>query len=235
MSTKSPREVFSDEDIYDRIFGAIQDHSLPPGTRLVEEALCETFGANRQRVRKVLSHLAFAHVVTIEHHRGASVSKPSIEEARQIFAARRVIESAIIRELTGRLKPRDRTLLSEHIAREAQAARQSDRAEVIRLSGEFHLEVARINGNQVLERFLRELVTRESLVIAAYERPGQSSCSYHEHAAMLDAIAGSDAETSVRLTLEHLGNIEDRLDLDRDRDAPIDVSAVLLRQRAASR
>ncbi|MBM6583490.1 GntR family transcriptional regulator [Microvirga sp. BT689] len=235
MSTKSSRDVFSDEDIYDRIFGAIQDHSLPPGTRLVEEALCETFGATRQRVRKVLSQLAFAHVVTIEPHRGASVSKPGIEEARQVFAARRVIESAIVRDLTGRLKPRDRAFLSEHIDREAQAARQSDRAEVIRLSGEFHLEIARINGNQVLEQFLRELVIRESLVIAAYERPGQSSCSYHEHATMLEAVAGNDPETSVRVTLEHLGNIEDRLDLNRDRDAPLDVSAVLLRRRSASR
>ena len=107
--------------------------------------------------------------------------------------------------------------------------------EAIRLSGEFHLEIARINGNRVLERFLRELVTRESLVIAAYERPGQSSCSYHEHATMLEAIAGNDPETSVRLALEHLGNIQDRLDLGRDREAPIDVSAVLLRRRSGSR
>src|SRR4051794_26741195 len=146
MSTKSPQKVFSDEDIYDRIFEAIQDHSLPPGTRLVEEALCETFDASRPRVRKVLNQLAFVRVVTIEHHRGAFVSKPSVEEAREIFAARRVIESAIIREITGRLRPRDREFLSRHIDREAQAARQSDRAEVIRLSGQFHLEIARING-----------------------------------------------------------------------------------------
>lgn len=235
MSTKHSQDVFSDQDIYDRIFDAIQDHSLPPGTRLVEEGLCESFGASRARVRKILSQLAFAHVVTIEHNRGAAVSKPSIDEARQVFAARRVIESAIIRELTGRLKPKERAFLVEHIEREAQAARQSDRAEVIRLSGQFHLEIARINGNQVLERFLKELVTRESLVIAAYERPGQSSCSYHEHQTMLDAIAGDDPELSVRLALEHLGNIQDRLDLGRDRDAPIDVSAILLRRRPVGR
>jgi hypothetical protein len=30
--------------VYERLFGAIMDHSLPPQTRLVEERLCEIFG-----------------------------------------------------------------------------------------------------------------------------------------------------------------------------------------------
>ena len=44
-------------------------------------------------------------------------------------------------------------------------------------------------GNRTLQKFLRELITRESLVILAYEKPGKPSCSNHEHQFILDALA----------------------------------------------
>src|SRR6201991_295016 len=79
-------------DVYERIWNAIMDHSLPPETRLVEERLCEIFGLGRTRLRQVLQRLAHEQVVTLMPNRGAMVSKPSVREARDVFAARRVLE-----------------------------------------------------------------------------------------------------------------------------------------------
>ena len=44
--------------IYERIVGAIMEHRLTPGTKLVEEKLAGIFGVNRTRVREVLARLA---------------------------------------------------------------------------------------------------------------------------------------------------------------------------------
>ena len=63
--------------------------------------------------------------------------------------------------------------------------------EMVRLSGEFHLLMAEIAGNTILLRFLRELITREALVILVYERPGKPSCSHHEHRLILQALSAT--------------------------------------------
>src|SRR5882762_1801745 len=77
-------------EVHERIWSAIMDHSLPPETRLVETELCEIFGLGRTRLRQVLQKLAHERVVTLMRNRGAMVSKPSVREAREVFAARRV-------------------------------------------------------------------------------------------------------------------------------------------------
>ena len=112
---------------------------------------------------------------------------------------------------------------SKHIARETTAETRRDAAEMIRLSGEFHLLLAEMAGNRTMQKFLRELVTRESLVILAYEKPGQPSCSNHEHQLILDALGKRDAAKAAKLMLQHLENVEARLDLDRDVRPAVDL------------
>ena len=67
------------------------------------------------------------------------------------------------------------------------------------------------------------MITREALVILVYEKPGKPSCSHHEHQMILDAIRAGDPAKAVALMDEHLGNVEERLDLDRDARKEIDL------------
>lgn len=212
-----------DEQVYGRIYAAIAAQELPPGTRLREDQMRQIFGVSRARIRKVLSRLAFEGLVDIEPNRGASVAKPSPDEAREIFAARRAIEAAITRMVADAFEPKQKAILAKHIAKETVAETRRDPAEMTRLSGEFHLLLAEMAGNRTLQRFLRELITRESLVILAYEKPGQPSCSNHEHQLILDALAKRDAAKAAKLMLQHLENVEGRLDLDRDVRPAVDL------------
>jgi len=102
---------------------------------------------------------------------------------------------------------------------------------MIRLSGEFHLLLAEMAGNRQLQKFLRELITRESLIILAYEKPGQPSCSNHEHQLILEALARRDVAKAVRLMVQHLDNVEHRLDLDRDARPAVDLEQVFASPR----
>jgi DNA-binding GntR family transcriptional regulator len=220
-------EAWTDEAIYARIHGSIAAQQLPPGTRLREDETRKIFGVSRARIRAIFARLVYAGLVTIEPNRGASVAKPSVREARQLFAARRAVEAAIAREAAARMTPADEIRLHEHIRLEEAAEIRRDRSEMIRLSGAFHLLIAEIAANDVLTRFLSEIVTRESLVIAAYETPGRPSCSNHEHRDILDALVRRDAEAAVSLMTGHLSAIEARLALD---DAPRrqpDLAAIL--------
>jgi DNA-binding GntR family transcriptional regulator len=212
-----------DDRIYARIFQAIGAQELPPGTRLREDQMRQIFGVSRARIRKVFARLAFEGLVTIEPNRGASVARPSAAEARENFAARRAIEGTIVRIVAESFEPKQKTVLGKHITKEGAAETARDAAEMIRLSGEFHLLLAEMAGNRALQKFLRELITRESLVILAYEKPGKPSCSNHEHQLILDALASRDGARAAKVMLRHLENVEERLDLDRDTRATVDL------------
>ena len=213
-----------DEAIYRRIYDSISAQELPPGTRLREDHLRKLFGVSRARIRKVLSLLAYEGLVQIEPNRGASVAKPSADEARELFAARRAIEGAVVRDVVQRFGTAEKAILSKHIAKERAAEARRERSEMIRLSGEFHLLLVQLSGNRVLQKFLRELITRESLAILAYETPGKPSCSNHEHQLILDALVRKETDKAVALMIEHLENVEDRLDLDRDARPVVDLA-----------
>ncbi len=219
--------VLTDDAIYARIHGSIATQQLPPGTRLREDETRQIFGVSRARIRAIFARLAYAGLVTIEPNRGASVARPSVREARDLFVARRAVEAAIVRTAAERLTAADEALLHDHIRLEEAAEIRRDRSEMIRLSGEFHLLIARIAANEVLTRILADLVTRESLVIAAYEKPGRPSCSNHEHRDILDALVRRDGEAAISLMMDHLSAIEARLALEEPSSPVVDLAAIL--------
>jgi DNA-binding GntR family transcriptional regulator len=223
--------------IHATIYGAIVEQLLPPGTKLGEEALCEIFGVGRTLIRRVLQRLASEHVVESWPHRGAYVARPSVEEAREVFEARRALEAHVIARLAQGLSTADAERLRRHVAKERQARAAGERRRLIRRSGEFHLLLAELAGNRAIARFLRELISRTSLIIAVYEAPGESCCSVDEHAAVIEALTRRRAELAAQTMHAHLLGIEQRLRLDRLPDGTVDLHEVLAtgRRTAAGR
>src|SRR5690606_20019096 len=85
----------STEAIVERITTAMLEQRLPLGAKLGEEKLCAAFGVSRTKVRQALNRLARSKLVVLKPRRGAFLAEPTPEEARQIFEARRVVESEI--------------------------------------------------------------------------------------------------------------------------------------------
>jgi DNA-binding GntR family transcriptional regulator len=204
----------SDERMYEAIYSAIIKHHLPPGTKLPEDALADVFGVSRTRIRKILHQLSHEGIVSLERNRGASVAKPSIQEARDVFAARHLLETAAVREIAQLSKPEDVKMLRAFVACERDAHEQRDSRAMITLSGEFHLRLVSILNNEPLTEFLKELVSRTSLVIAVYERAGASSCHYDEHEILVEHISKRDSAKAADAMRNHLVSIEESLVLE---------------------
>ena len=156
VQARLERENANDE-IYERIYVAILEHRLHPGTKLVEERLAEIFATSRARVREVLARMAHEQIVELYPQRGAYVAKPSIDQAHDVFEARRLIEPALLRRLIRTLTPERVARLRQHQELEVDARRRDDKRAIVRLSGEFHTLVAELAGNSALARSTREL------------------------------------------------------------------------------
>ena len=202
-----------DERIYRAVVNAVMSHRLPPGTRLGEAEFCDLYGVSRTTVRKALQRLAHDHIIELRPNRGAVVASPSPKEARDVFAARRALEREIVPLVVQRATPASLRAIRAAIEAEEAARRSADRAAWIRLGGEFHLLLAELAGNAVLQRFMAELVSRCSLIIALYENPGAPMCCNHDHQQLLALIESGDAARATALIEHHLVEIEARLHL----------------------
>jgi DNA-binding GntR family transcriptional regulator len=197
--------------IYAHVFDAIVDHRLQPGTHLKEDELCEFYGIGRTRLRKVLSRLAADHVVELIANRGAFVARPSVDEAREVFRARRLIEGDLTRRAA---EKRDRAIkgaLEQHMRCEHEAREAGDVSRVIRRCGRYHQVLADQADSPIMARFVRELIARSSLIIAVYETKAPSECEMDEHRLLSDLVVSGKPDEAVALMNTHLQGIEDRL------------------------
>lgn len=184
---------------------------LAPGTQLVETRLAAVFGVTRERVRKVLHRLGHERLLEVVPNRGCFVSNPTLAQAREIYDARRIVEGGIAGWLAGRIGADQIAALQAHAEREHAALHAGDRAQSIRLSGEFHMLLAGFTDSPFVMRELQELVSRTSMLVAFFEPAASSECACEEHDEILQALQQGDAARAVKAMHVHLSLIETRL------------------------
>ncbi|CDN89062.1 GntR family transcriptional regulator [Hydrogenophaga intermedia] len=201
--------------IYRAVFESVMSQRLPPGTKLPEAPLCELFGVSRAVVRKVLQKLAHDHIVQLRPNRGATVAVPTREETQQIFEARRALEAAIVRLVAERATPADLKALRAQLQAETKVMHRHDQPAWARLASTYHLRLAELSGNPILHRYLVEIVSRCSLIVALHQPPGNAACEHDEHEGIVERIARGDADGAVALMDRHLRDLERHLMLDK--------------------
>lgn len=200
-----------EELIHQTIATTLLAGRLAPGTQLVETRMAEIFGVSRERIRKVLHRLGHARLLEVIPNRGAFVASPTLDQAREIYEARRIVEGGIAGRLAGRLSSAQAATLREHARQEQAALKRGDRALSIRLSGEFHTLLADCAGSPMVQRQLQELVSRTSMLVAFFEPAASSECACEEHAEILAAVLKADAGRAIKAMHTHLSLIETRL------------------------
>nr|WP_163503330.1 GntR family transcriptional regulator [Halomonas socia] len=216
----------NDQHIVERIRQAVLMQRLPPNTRLPEVALGEIFGVSRSVVRKALTRLAADHVITQQPNQVARVSAPSVDETREIFAARRLVEGEVVALLALEPAASWSARLSELCEAEVAAHARSDEAQRIEHSLTLHHTLAEHSPNRILGTMLTDLILRTSIVIALYKHAGLASCYLEgDHPRLCDALASGDSDAARAAVHAHLDSLEALLDL-RPQTAQIDLAAI---------
>ena len=208
------------EIVHEALRQAIIEQQLRPGMRLPEDAIGDSFGTSRTIAREALGRLAVEGLVDLKPNRGAFVANPSLDEGRDVFIVRRGLERMVAESLAGKLDAADIQRLRAFIGEEKKLAGKNER-EAIRLAGEFHLLLARLTGNALLARYLTEVVSRCSLILAMYGRPHSAECGAREHEEITDALIAGDAARAMRLMDQHLNQVASRALLDGKPDRDI--------------
>lgn len=209
-------------DIERTILAAISEGRMTPGERLSETQLAEVFGVSRTLIREALMRLEGRHIISVSPRRGWFVNKPSVEEASQVYAARRALESGFLRLLEP-LSPAQIGCLHDHLARERAAIRDDDRQELTYLMGDFHVNLAEIAGTPVLVELTRSLSDRTMLISMCYQSTLHAVQSHEGHCRIVAALEAGDNAEAARMALRHLDEVEAGLTHDvREEQDPLE-------------
>lgn len=216
----------NNQEIYERIYSAISEGRLPPGTKLSEERLATAFHASRTRIHEVVMRLSQELVIELHQNRGAFVASPTPQDLRNVFAVRRALERAIAVELCEKFSGQTIAPLHQHLQDEAGARAAGARETLARLTGDFHVRLAEITENRLFSDNLRRLVALTGLAIAQYDSNSSHACPDHEHADIVAAIEAGDARKAERMMLDHLEHVERGIQLPTDEACEMDFERI---------
>ena len=221
--TASTTTEISEAEIVERIHDAVIDQRLQPGTKLSEGDLCQAFGVGRMRIRRALLSLANLEVVELQANRGAFVAAPTPRQARDVFEARMALEITLAELACQRANAAAIRRLQKHVESESAAHNSGNRREAIRLSGQFHIELAAVANNEVMSQMVKNLIVRSSLIVGIFGRSAGHNCRDDEHAGLIQALRSKDGALAAQLMRQHLTHIYEGLDLESRPGASADL------------
>jgi DNA-binding GntR family transcriptional regulator len=189
---------------YEVIRESILKGVFEPGERLRQDQLANMIGVSRIPVRSALLQLESEGLITFHPYRGAVVNKLTVDDMREIYEIRVVLETHALRKAIGAMTP-ERLEHLEQLARELNAI--SDGEEFLSRRMDFFSELydgahqARLVG--MIERLRAEAAHYWLERHVDYVRgPGQ-----RDHMQVLEFIRAGDTKGAVRWLREHLETV----------------------------
>jgi DNA-binding GntR family transcriptional regulator len=226
MKARSGRAA--EDRVFNAVLNAILEHKLAPGTKLVERDLSELLGVSRGAVRAALARLGHSLLVELRPNRGAVIANPTASEMRDVFEARRVIESALVQQLARSVSTKQLAELRAYVAEEQKAYDRGDRKTGQRLSIRFHKVLSELSGNAELDRFMEHLICRTPLLTLAHKGPRLAYCGVAEHRDVLEALAKRDPALAAKRMTAHLGNLQSQLHIEEEPQAASSLSEAFI-------
>lgn len=162
------------EQIAARLADRILRGAYAPGERIREEALASEFAVSRGPAREALRMLEKDGLITILARRGAMVTKLTVDEVREIFEIRAVLNGLRDRSVAESQAAREAVLpqLEHEIGKLAQCARSPDGGTAY---VETVLQINRVLNRATPNRRLSAYLTSLEQQTARYSRLGLST------------------------------------------------------------
>ena len=181
---------------------AILSGILPGGTRLVQADLAAQLGVSNTPVREAMRQLATEGLIQFDSYRGAVVHTPTMEEVREIYEARLLLEPMVIRKTVERITGSE--------LRQARAIQEE--MTQIRDVGTWVLLNRRFHGTLIGSRSPRLASIISGLQDAATPQVALSikanfarlTDGNDEHLQILDAVESRDPDLAAETVTAHL-------------------------------
>ncbi len=185
-------------ELYEKIKADIISQVLKPGQRLPERVLAEKYNVSRTPVKLALQQLSSLGLVEFIPYKGAFVKSISIEEYRDIFQVRMVLEG-FATELCCKSPTKDEIVskLEKLMARAKEAVVDNDYKVYSDLDEEFHQTIVNESNNKELIAISDDLNQKAYVArLRALALPGQVETSIQDHFEIIDCIKSGNGKAA---------------------------------------
>ncbi|SFJ41898.1 DNA-binding transcriptional regulator, GntR family [Aquamicrobium aerolatum DSM 21857] len=187
-AAETGRRLSLSSDIYMRLKKDILSFSLPRGSVIQEAVLAERYHASRTPAREALRRLV-QEGLTVRKGRNYVVRTFTADEVQDFYEVREGLEKMAVRLAIERASDESLEALCKHIEKQTQATRRNDIATFNQLDTEFHVAIATMSGNRLLEREV-SLLHDKVMLIRALELSHEAGMTnaMKDHQRIVDAM-----------------------------------------------
>jgi Transcriptional regulators len=183
---------------------AIVEGELAPGTQIVQEALAERLGLSRVPIREALKILEGEGQVSYSPHRGYFVTELDLDDIREVYRIRRILESDAAVIGVPRLTDADLVSMAVAVEDLARASAVDDMVAMTAANRRFHFTIIEASGMPRLTRLVRQLWDAiDPYRVLYYTEPSNRETVDRQHREILAAVRARDTDRVVTLLDEH--------------------------------
>ncbi|TYB58021.1 GntR family transcriptional regulator [Nonomuraea sp. PA05] len=177
---------------------AITTGRLRPGAPIRQDALAEELQVSRVPLREALKTLEGEGLVTYKPHKGYCVAVLSLDDLREVYRIRELLEEEAVRAAVARLTDDDLGRIEAAQEEVERAAAAGDVAAMASANRTFHMTLFDCAGMPRLARLIRTLWdTTDAYRSMYYGDAGNRERVVKEHRAALDALRRRSADEAV--------------------------------------
>jgi len=211
--TASTHPVSLSRQAYEALRQAIVGAEIPAGDVIHEGDWAERLGMSRTPIREALHRLAQEGLVERVPHRGTFVREASLEDLREIYQLRVVLEAIAAEDAVNRLTEAEIDQTEEAwtaLARSLEQGIVPDYETVGRLDNAFHMMIVSHSSNRRLRAFMEELnqeVLRYQLITARVL--GDVDVTVAQHVALTRLLRDRDGQRLAQALKDHIESAAD--------------------------
>ncbi|MFJ4714845.1 GntR family transcriptional regulator [Streptomyces sp. NPDC088785] len=198
------------ERVADILRTRIAEGFFPPGTRLSEDSIGSALGVSRNTLRE--SFRLLTHERLLEHrlNKGVFVRVLSVDDVRDIYRTRRMIECSVVRSLGEPPYALDRVAAAVEDGRRAAGAR--DWKGVSTANIHFHSELVALAGSERTDELMRSVLAELRLAFHVVDDPRRLHEPYlARNAQLVRALADGRRDEAETLLAHYLDDSRDGL------------------------
>ena len=185
------------QQVTERLRTAITECHFKAGGRLIERELCELLGVSRGSVREALRQLEAEGLIRLIPNVGPVVAMVTVEDARQIYEIRRVLEGLASALFAEHATDDEVSRLENSVAKMEKAHRQRKDSAMFKAKTRFYDVLASGCGNPLLATQMGQLRARVSQFRKMiYTRDGRIFESLQEVLPIMKAIREQNPEAA---------------------------------------
>ena len=188
---------------------AIVSGRFKPGERLIERELCAHMKISRPSLREALRGLEAERLIQNIPHRGPVVTTVTIQEARDLYVLRALLEGFAAREFARLASDEAIAELTQRVVDLEQSAKSLEASDLVNAKKNFYDVLFTHCGNSLIQRTFEGEMQRISMLRAtSLARPDRIQESLKEIRSLLNAICLRDSELASQIAHDHVKKAE---------------------------